>query len=211
MPVLRGTVTFSPLSAIPRDRTTNTFHAWAPTVGTLTAESFADALRDFYNTTLDGGNPFGRYISAAMQRVAGIQVWDLSDPMPRPPIYEGLFTIDTPAGSTRLPREVALVASFQAVREAGVPQSRRRNRVFLGPLQTNSVDNDIPDSSLIGNAVKAMRVLYARSEAAEDWTWCTFSPTTNDWQPVDNGWVDNAWDTQRRRGQRASSRETWSD
>jgi hypothetical protein len=41
-----------------------------------------------------------------------------------------------------------------------------------------------------------------------DWDWGVYSRVANQFRKYTNFWVDNAWDTQRRRGKRASARQT---
>jgi len=64
--------------------------------------------------------------------------------------------------------------------------------------------------------------LFTASSASAVWKWAVFSPTiAGGWflpdtegppnlpaaySPVQSGWVDNAWDTQRRRGLEATAR-----
>jgi hypothetical protein len=39
--------------------------------------------------------------------------------------------------------------------------------------------------------------------------WCVYSPTSNMLFPISQIWVDDAWDTQRRRGVKATTRTTY--
>jgi len=55
----------------------------------------------------------------------------------------------------------------------------------------------------------AATYLKGASDAAADWTWVVYSTVDNAMYPVDNGWVDNSWDTQRRRGVKPTARYTF--
>jgi len=55
----------------------------------------------------------------------------------------------------------------------------------------------------------APRSLLAPTETAGGWDWVVYSPTNGNTVNVDNGWVDNAFDTQRRRGLAVTARTNW--
>jgi hypothetical protein len=51
--------------------------------------------------------------------------------------------------------------------------------------------------------------MKAAAIASASWDWVVYSPTDDAYHEVANGWVDNAWDTQRRRGYKPTSRTTF--
>lgn len=143
--------------------------------------------------------------------VGGLEIvsYDFDDPKPRAPV---LRTLGTLAGVSinGLPREVALCMSFQGTRLAGVPQARRRGRIYIPFLQETANDGDgRPTTTLVNSVVAAGQVLLNSSDAAPTWTWEIWSAAGPGFTTVTDGWVDNEWDTQRRRGRRATSRTTF--
>lgn len=121
------------------------------------------------------------------------------------------------SGSTiPLPAEVALCMTHTAdltliPEEAGSehPAARRRGRRYLGPLgftdATDVVDGYlIPSDLLIADAVEADRRL---ADTGFEVVW---SRAGNTQFEVIQGWVDDEFDTQRRRGRLASGRTNWS-
>ena len=141
-----------------------------------------------------------------------VRAYDLSDPLPRAPVYQSGFTVTHLGNGNPLPSEVSLVVSIQAAPESGVPQARRRNRKYLGPFSVLGLEPPgRPTQPLILTVARAARDLLNAAQASLSWGWRVYSPTTGeDMEPV-GGWVDDAWDTQRRRGLASSERELWSD
>lgn len=110
-----------------------------------------------------------------------------------------------------MPTEVAMVLSFQGSRAAGFPQGRRRGRIFLGPLLGSVGGADgrpIPAArTTIANAAAVLKTDLA---APGDQYWAVWSGADMQAVEIDNGWVDNAFDTQRRRGVATTDRTIWS-
>jgi len=124
-----------------------------------------------------------------------------------------------------LPNEVALCQSFMSTAEDG-PVRRRRGRIYLGPF--GEAFNDEDDVNHNGAPVQLLIDMMATAgsrmiETSNDGTiagvsipWVVYgrrkltTPTHSaSVHDVDSGWVDNEWDTQRRRGQKATSRTTF--
>lgn len=137
---------------------------------------------------------------------ATVEYYRLSDPAPRRAVHTDPLPI-TNWGPDTLPTECAIVLSFQAEPISGLPQARRRGRIYLGPLSKSTVDTDgmVTDAAVAAFA-NAGRLLLDASDAAADWTWAVYSPTDGTGANVANGWVDDSFDTQRRRGRKATSR-----
>ena len=147
-----------------------------------------------------------------------VRVYDMSAPKKSPPIAELSRIENQPAlvGAQRgLPEEVACCLSFEAVPAAGTNQARRRGRIFLGPLAQTALDTTIstapsrPNPALIASvftALSAASVLWSVS-----WEWMVNSPTIGKYSSasVARAWIDNAWDTQRRRGVDPSEKTYW--
>lgn len=201
MPDYRLQVTIPMVSGIPEDSVTNVWHCSADSLSA--AVFFFNAVNTFY-AAIDG-----LYSNLVATTGSTMKLYDLADDMPRAPVHEGtLGTLSV--GGNPLPTEVALVMSFQGSRVSGLPQAIRRGRVYIGPIQDASNHTDgRPTSSAVSGLVSAGDALVTSSKGASDWKWCVFSRSTNSMVVVDNGWVDNEWDTQRRRGRDATSRSTF--
>lgn len=222
---VRATVTVPHDSGLPRDAIQNTFaFSAAGTVDRdLAAVEIATRLDGFYSDL----NEFlsSQYTWASAQ----LKIVDMTDERPRLPYYDETMSV-TEAGTTinDLPAEVAAVLSFEGQRTSGVNMRRRRGRVFVGPLAVGSADQHQIQSGLYNLiATSAGDNLLNYTPALVQWS--VYSPATHhalpvgvpldpdfypeipdalpaSFTPVVKCWVDNAWDTQRRRGPRATTR-----
>ena len=209
----RFQVTFPMDSGIPADAVTNTFHFHESGVPIVTDfDNVRDMLKDFYTVAPPGGSAaLATRLSLNIAATAIVKAYDLADPEPRVPAYESTFAIAAGGSSTAMPSELAVVLSFQAERESGVRQSSRRNRVYLGPLVATALQSDRPAPTFISDIAKSARRLLNAADASVQWDWVVWSSTLNAFVLVNNGWVDNAIDIQRRRGVAASARTLWDD
>jgi hypothetical protein len=119
-----------------------------------------------------------------------------------PPVYPaGEFIRNptaTPPNST-WPREIALCLSYYS--ERNVP--RRRGRVYL-PWNVKGTPGGRPSSTQRSDAI-AMGGHFA-DLGGVDIDWEVWSPTSSAGMQVSNTFVDDEWDTQRRRGLRSTTR-----
>jgi hypothetical protein len=189
------------------DAVTNTTH-WFKGGTQPDFENIRDMLTDYYNETSPGAAyPLTTYMSGrSLSGNWNMKIYRLTDDKPRAPVYtsQGNFElIDQDA----LPSEVALVMSFQAEPESGLPQARRRNRIYLGPFGINgNKESGRPNDSLVEAVLFSGKALLIAQDQSITWGWHVYSPTQNAHYPVASGWVDNAWDSQRRRGVEATLR-----
>lgn len=189
------------------------------------------ALNDFYTAmqTDTGGNvgQVSNYLSPLLAGTGSIKVYNLDEPAPRFPITETGLNF-TPGNSTSvLPEEVALTLSFQAAKVQGENQDRKRGRVYLGPLDVGAItrvgNRPVVSNGFRGTVLRAAMALKDASDAATSWTWGVSSRGARAYVPDGEGkmratgailapqfravagfWIDDAFDTQRRRGQRPS-------
>lgn len=212
MSVFRFQLTFPQDSLLPADYITNTFHFENPAAPIITDyDNVRDILADFFTVApTAGGSSLQTYLSSTMGSPVAVKAYDLSDPLPRAPVYTSSFTL-TAAGSGLLPAENAVVLSFQARTESGVDQRRRRNRVYLGTWgsNANTTLGQVASTQTL-QIQRAAQDMFDAAQASSQWQWVIWSPTDQVAKDVDNGWVDNAWDHQRRRGTKASTRQTFS-
>lgn len=213
MTILYATASMQMFTNLPKDVITNGWH-WE-TDDSLSPGAFgefvAGELETFYGTALN--SMVANYVTGATMRV---KVYDMTDPEPRTPVYNDLIT---PAWGTKattvVPTEVSAVLSFQGAPLSGVPQARRRNRVYIGGLNdlaiTDSSTTTFPTlfTSLrtqLGNAASAM---LAANTTALQWVGASRATGLLTTFQIAGGWVDNTPDTQRRRGVLATSRTLW--
>jgi hypothetical protein len=205
-------------AGFPEDRVVNTFH-------------FRDAGRDqdalyeeecrlrvsTFFTAETTGSSIGGFLSPWLSRTATVQSYDMSlPPGSRVPTAE-TFTLPATGGFAGLPEEVALVATLK-----GDPPdtARRRGRLYLGPFNLNTLaflgaTATTPARPVVAGAQSLTQVIRDRcvalaTIAAGFPAWCIRStvPSEN-YVTVTNGHVDNAWDTQRRRGPETTARTVW--
>jgi hypothetical protein len=194
----------------PEDVITNTFH-FVNTDTVSDYDNVRDILQNFYTVEAEGsvGSIVSYMSSAAITGAWTLKAYALQDPKPRQPVimWQGQ---GNPAQDPPLPSEVALVQSFQADIESGEIPARRRNRVYLGPFTEGANGTGgRPTDNLVQTMLFQGKQMIAESLASVRWTWVAYSPTTDEANPITNGWVDNAWDTQRRRGLYYSQRGTY--
>jgi len=187
-------------TGLPENVIVNTWSCQTVATDDLTAlQAFFDALEDFYLA-------FDTHLSASLTGGVVIKAYDRSDPEPRVPVLTDTWSLGV--GTDHMPSEVALVVSFQGVSVSGLPQARRRGRVFLGPFATSILDASTgrPDSTALSLLDTAASNLLTASGLASGWNWTVWSTVNGSNTEVDNGWIDNSFDTIRSRGIAASSR-----
>lgn len=129
---------------------------------------------------------------------------------PNYPQREDSWDFSTGMTQPALPREVALVASFQAVRISGQEQARKRGRIYIGPLRASINDVGRPSSSARTALANACDAFGTEIAANTDGYWGVYSTVNGTVSEIADGWVDDTFDTQRRRGLAPSARTTWS-
>lgn len=217
MALVRIMAVFQGASLAPEDRFVNTFH-FADLISSYESvlEDLHSAVQDFYSSTSSGGNTLGNHISAYVNRSYVTQAYNLADPPPRSPDVSGNSL--APALETGLPEEVAVCLTLR-----GEPPvtPRRRGRLYIGPLSRHAgvleggttVTHAHPANSSAGMLVQNMiasagALVAASSLAGCPWSIRSTRPSEN-FVPIVGGWVDNSFDTQRRRGPDSDDRDEW--
>lgn len=208
-------------SGIQRDFVQNSFVFQS--VGSDPIDLGVDAmlsLQTFYTS-------IGPWLSPVLQRVNQVHellVYDIAGELAAAgsgigsPIDGVVFAIPAANTTVGLPGEVAVCLSYRAeIAGAPVegpggttrPRSRRTGRVYLGPLCTQALAEAPPDAT---RPAPSMRndFLAAGADLRDnaDHFWCVWSRVDNQLRAVQEVWVDNAFDTQRRRGTAPTSRVT---
>lgn len=128
------------------------------------------------------------------------------------------FTWSGGFSGTALVEEAAITLSFRGSYGSRVefgpgtrPRAHVRGRIFLGPLNTTPLTVDATTGrTLISSGVRTtITTAAAALRSAGDVTWSVWSRRDKAFYAVTVGWVDNAFDTQRRRGPAATARTTF--
>ena len=111
-------------------------------------------------------------------------------------------------GPGGLPGEVAACLSYFAGRNL----PRRRGRIFLGPLANNALlptaTGPVVEPGFINTVVERAAGLITQSATA-DVRWHMLSTRDANAFRITGGWMDNAFDTLRGRGAKATERIAW--
>lgn len=175
----------------------------ATTAGVTNAQAALDAFYTAVN---------GLMGSQALWNTGSVKWYNMGDSPPRAPFAESIGTFAVGAGvSPTTATELCVCLSFQGIRLSGVPQARRRGRVYIGPLAASAIgSNGLLTSSVTSTFDSAATTLLAAGPLAGDFDWVILSPTGGlDAVVVANGWIDNAPDIQRRRGMAPTTRATF--
>lgn len=216
--MVQATITFASVTSLPEDAVTNTFHFHQTDMVMpfpYDVDNVVDLITDFYTAAPSGGgNPLLSFMTTkSLSGAYTIKIYNMEDPKPRVPIkIEAGDWSGGMGNGTPLPAEVTLCMSYQAEPISGQPQARRRGRIFLPPVSSvHLADPGRPSGNYVLQVQRAAKDLKNAADASINWEWVVWSVKNNDHALVYEGWVDNAWDTQRRRGIGASSRNVWSD
>lgn len=145
-----------------------------------------------------------------------VKIYDVTAPPGSSPLSTGgPYTMGAPTTTANLPLEVAGCISFRGPNVAGTVPARRRGRNYIGPLNTSASapgDGTTPpalSAGFISALTSYAQAIWDANSGAGSVTWCVYSPTDSAMIPVTNCWVDNAFDTQRRRGNDATARTNY--
>lgn len=195
-------------TGLPEDVAVNTWAVDTASVGAPSptqAAAIFDGLQAFYEAV---DEYFSELLSGAIQ----YRMYNVDDPEPRTPLAIVDDVLPSPGGNP-LPEEVALVLSFRGTLVSGTSPARRRGRIYLGPLAVTTLDeldgHAVPNAAMVA-AVSAAGAAFGSSMLAEGMAHCVWSRADDTFYPVQFYAVDNAWDTQRRRGVRPTFRSVTS-
>nr|CRY96766.1 hypothetical protein [uncultured prokaryote] len=206
------TVSFESATELPADQIVNTWHFEG---SGSDYDNVGDMLKDFYDSVPTGETrAISEYMSS--NSITGnyvIKAYDTTDPKPRVPQWEDTGTLIEVSAGAALPSECAVCFSYSAAGLSGTSPARRRGRVFIGGLGTFAAESVAgsarPKVEMQDVMAASGRDLIQASNASVSWEWRQYSPTSDASALVTGGWVDNAFDTQRRRGPDATTRTSF--
>lgn len=223
------------ISGLAEDKCANTFAietppAWDPVAN---IDDIRTPLINFYNS---GANSIASHLSPGISRAADatvIKVYDLAghlDGSPHgSPVASGTFTLGPSGNGNALPEEVAAVLTLRAEgwAEALVetpdgadpgsavdrPRQRRSGRLFIGPLNLaaiTTVAGKARPTSFLRDTMneRAQNLQLELFAALTPGYLCVWSRQDGVFRRVTHAQVDDAWDTQRRRGVAQTLRTT---
>jgi hypothetical protein len=143
--------------------------------------------------------PLGAFFSSVLSPVNEIRVYDMDPPPPHVPEIRPMDVVFGGPAVGNLPEECAIVLTFHS----GEPYTpRTRGRLYMGPLAYECLES--AETGPCRVAAVAMQAFADRAETVRTYvgqvSWVQHSQTTDTARIVAGGWVDDSFDTQRRRG-----------
>lgn len=230
-PTYRIVVTWHKKSGIEVDSVMNTFHYEGP--ASPTDPQFSLWITNYYNW-LHNAAPFtgfapAQYLSEALAVGANAFTVEFFR-LPASPGNTGsplrTFTqswADPFGVAAPLPNEVAMCLTFQSFVTGSLPEegpgnirpaARRRNRIYIGPLNVQAISphgttkEPLVSDGCSGSFVYGYQESMVTQQQASGWTPVCFSKANWDAHRPLVVWADNAFDTQRRRGDSPTARIT---
>jgi hypothetical protein len=219
------TVTLAHKNGLARDSVVNSFTFRTPGdfIDPLDAGKIEAALNGFYNDVhAPGSASLASKLGVSMSRTVAPIVRhfdvtnDLAGTPAGSPVFMGLLTnLDVNVSANGLPNEMALCLTAAADFGADVefapgsrPRARDRGRVYLGPFNTDAMESSGPGSATVPSPGIIDVIVGAGQFLMDDpdTEWVVWSRRAAGVKTVTSAWVDNAWDVQRRRGERPTAK-----
>lgn len=208
-------VAMNRIDGVPADVVTNVMHFESDHL--YGASSGADEIEVATRVT-NFYQAWETYSSTVLDGTGLIKIYDWDEPKPRVPKDE--FGLVFTPGSGGMPSEVASCLSFAAEAVSGMSMARRRGRIFLGPLGSNAAEYvagtlaDFTPAAAFRTAVIGAADNLAVPTISGGYRLAVYSPRTKElggsddtaWNDVKMLWMDNAFDTIRSRGFKATTR-----
>lgn len=207
-------------TGIPEDVVTNTWHFDWLGGGTPTPTQLLACIVNvqlFYAGCYAGTGSVGTWGNYMSLGGGVIKMYNLDDPKPRVPVYTYTGTVaGTKDTTSSLPTETACVLSYHTEFQSGIPKASQRGRIYLGGLGDGWLSTSTGSAFPILRSAARLQVAnnatsLCAASLVDQWGWVVYSPKLDQSFAVAGGWVDNAFDTQRRRGQVATLRTLWTD
>lgn len=208
MVALKAQVTIPYFSAIPTDVAVNVWSFEIADDTTPNFEQIGAFLNTFYSALVS-------YMSPLLDTEnATVKGYVRTDAEPQTPRLSGPLVLGASGTGDPLPEEVAVCLSFKGSLTSGQVPARRRGRIFLGPLRGPVVQVGASSRAEVANGFAEDiedAVTAANAELTTAGNFHTIWSQTNEENvTVTDYWVDNAFDTQRKRGRAPTSRRAWS-
>lgn len=137
------------------------------------------------------------------------KIYEIGQPKPNYPVFELNFDLATNPASIDLPMELSLCVSYYASAATTILRARRRGRIYVSGWAEVANDSGRPLAATPGLMADAYGDYVLACDALPNLSAGVWSRTNDTVYEVDTVWCDNEWDTQRRRGSKPTSRDTW--
>jgi hypothetical protein len=200
VPLFRVINTMQMTSGLPDDASVNVFHLTglapfaAETELGVNWATFQNVIQSFYGDQV-------------AQTGHSLRVYAMADPEPRRPVATITWGFSSaPTGET-MPHEVALCLSYQGEPISGEEQASRRGRMYIGPLKVSEIGDGRPFTTTLEDITDGFAA-FVDAMGTEGYQFVVYSRLHGTSTLPTSAWMDNAFDTQRRRGVAATSRVT---
>ena len=131
----------------------------------------------------------------------GVKLYNAQAPPPNYPVAEALVNPDASVASA-VNRDIAVCLSFFAEHN----RPRLRGRLYIPVAVTGMAVAGPHVGATLQNKVAELVPIFTNLGGI-DIDWAVYSRADNVARSVTDWWIDNAWDTQRRRGIKATARQ----
>ena len=202
---------FKGKSGLPEDVFVNTWHVRNDALAGSragTARDIAARVHDFYFEAINGTR-LSSFMPASVIDSVEYRGYDLGQQEPREAFISTPADMDRAAvfgGGDALPLEVAACLSFKTAvipPKAGTVGKRGRGRLFIGPLTTQAMTPSAGSGYPAVHEVLRTAAVnsFQRFANLNFLTPVVLSPTYQQTDRINGVWMDDAFDTQQRRGQ----------
>lgn len=219
MPATRAVVTIPAVSGVARDAVKFDFAFSNPSSSLHTnIVTFFSYVNPTWSTSISA------FLSPTLAHTSAgclLQLYDLTGHLDgsatgHPPYEQDTFTLPGGGGSP-LPSELAVVLSYHAdftgIPEHGPhtrPRSRYRGRLYIGPMASSTLASDsTTHRASVAQNVRETIAAGAGHFSSLEPTWSVWSRKDATMRQITQGYVDDAWDVQRRRGEDPIARTFW--
>jgi hypothetical protein len=191
---IRAQIAWQVGTMLPRDAMQITPHFRHQNVLPLDSVDWQSLADDLANGLANVGN-------AGVDKQVTVKLYDVAGTTPNRPRATKILYPGASAEPT-LPRELALCLSFYGGPNA--PKNRGRIYVPYWLVAASGTTGVRPTATERANAAEFVPLFAGLGGVNVDWI--VWSPTTDSATKVENWWVDDEWDVQRRRGYRPTTR-----
>lgn len=195
MSVYRAQIATSQDTVEPKDRIMITPHFRVVGTSTMGHPAFVDDVISKWTTYL-GGSPAANELT--------VKLYDAEAPAPNYPLVEKTVRAGVAAASL-VNRDVAMCLSYFATNN----RPRTRGRIYVPCSLAGITPSSSRPSAANQTRVSDLATVLAAMGGSE-YIWAVWSRVDRVARNVTDWWVDNSWDSQRRRGLRGTSRTTGS-
>lgn len=213
MPLWRIQTSLQSKSGLAADQFVNNLYVDGPEQNGSSHAELVAAAKAFYDAIPPGSAVAVRdFLSPEIATNGHVtRIYRMQDAKPRVPVREESWNLSAAIAGTPYPGEVAMCLSFEAAKVSGQSQARRRGRIYVGPLSQSAggaVNSVMRPGGIFATCLRNAAKQFKTAVNTSGFVWVVYSPTTGPTSraAVANVWTDDAFDTQRRRGAKATAK-----